>query len=63
MTKKEKEFLTLNEVAKLFGVSSKTISRWADAGKLGSIRTLGGHRRIQKTTVDRLLKKAMKETA
>jgi excisionase family DNA binding protein len=32
----------------------KTVTRWAKAGKLTSIRTLGGHRRFRKSEVDDL---------
>ena len=35
--------LTPSEVATLFRVDPKTVTRWAKAGKLTSIRTLGGH--------------------
>ena len=38
--------LTPAEVAALFRVTPKTITRWAEAGKLPAIRTLGGHRRF-----------------
>ncbi len=34
--------LTPAEVAALFRVDPKTVTRWAKAGKLSSIRTLGG---------------------
>ena len=37
--------LTPAEVASLFRVDPKTVTRWAKSGKLTSIRTLGGHRR------------------
>ena len=46
--------LTPREVADLFGVDPKTVTRWAKAGKLTSIRTLGGHRRFRKSEVDGL---------
>jgi excisionase family DNA binding protein len=49
------ELLTPSEVAKLFRVDPKTVTRWAKAGKLSSIRTLGGHRRYQAAEVHRLL--------
>lgn len=42
------------EVAKLFDVDPKTVTRWARAGKLRCIRTLGGHRRYSVTDVVRL---------
>ena len=48
--------LTPREVAELFGVDPKTVTRWAKAGKLTSIRTLGGHRRYRESEVRELLK-------
>jgi len=39
------DLLTPQEVATLFGVDPKTVTRWARAGRLHSVRTLGGHRR------------------
>ena len=33
------------EVAAMFRVDAKTVTRWAKAGKLTSVRTIGGHRR------------------
>ena len=43
--------LTPSEVATLFRVDPKTVTRWAKAGKLTSIRTLGGHRRYRESEV------------
>jgi excisionase family DNA binding protein len=43
--------LTPAEVAQLFRVDPKTVTRWAKAGKLTSIRTLGGHRRYDEEEV------------
>lgn len=47
--------LTPSEVAALFRVDPKTVTRWAKAGKIGSIRTLGGHRRFRESEVMDLL--------
>jgi excisionase family DNA binding protein len=47
--------LTPAEVAKLFRVDPKTVTRWAKAGKLTPIRTLGGHRRYRQSEVQNLL--------
>jgi excisionase family DNA binding protein len=47
--------LTPAEVAALFRVDPKTVTRWARAGKLASIRTLGGHRRYRESEVRALL--------
>ena len=47
--------MTPGEVASLFRVDPKTVTRWAKAGKLSSIRTLGGHRRYRESEVRELL--------
>ena len=48
--------LTPAEVAALFRVDPKTVTRWAKAGKITAIRTLGGHRRYRQSEVLGLLK-------
>lgn len=50
--------LTPAEVAALFRVDPKTVTRWAVAGKLTSLRTLGGHRRYRAAEVHALLAEA-----
>ena len=47
--------LTPAEVASMFRVDPKTVTRWAKAGKLSAIRTLGGHRRYRESEVRALL--------
>jgi excisionase family DNA binding protein len=47
--------MTPAEVASLFRVDPKTVTRWADAGKLTAVRTLGGHRRYRQDEVQNLL--------
>ena len=47
--------LTPSEVAALFRVNPKTVTRWARAGKLNAIRTLGGHRRFRASEIRRCL--------
>jgi excisionase family DNA binding protein len=47
--------LTPAEVASLFRVDPKTVTRWAKAGKLTAVRTLGGHRRYRQSEVQSLL--------
>lgn len=47
--------LTPGEVAALFRVDPKTVTRWAAAGRIGSIRTPGGHRRFRESEVRSLL--------
>jgi len=47
--------LTPGEVATLFRVDPKTVTRWASAGRIGSIRTPGGHRRFRESEVRNML--------
>ena len=55
MKSDQEVLLTPSEVATLFRVDPKTVTRWAKAGKLTSIRTLGGHRRFKESEVKALL--------
>jgi len=55
MEAQREQLLTPAEVAKLFRVDPKTVTRWAKGGKLSSIRTLGGHRRYRKEEINRAL--------
>lgn len=48
--------LTPGEVAALFRVDPKTVTRWAAAGRISSIRTPGGHRRFRESEVRALLR-------
>lgn len=54
-THESEPLLTPAEVATMFRVDPKTVTRWAKSGKLTSIRTLGGHRRYRETEVRELL--------
>ena len=49
------QLLTPAEVAQLFRVNPKTVTRWARAGKITAIRTLGGHRRFRASEIHRCL--------
>ena len=51
----KESLLTPAEVAAMFRVDPKTVTRWAKAGKLSSIRTLGGHRRYREEEVQSFL--------
>jgi excisionase family DNA binding protein len=54
-TMAEHELLTPAEVAVMFRVNPKTVTRWARAGRLSAIRTIGGHRRFRASEVQHLL--------
>ena len=55
MNEPHERLLTPREVAALFRVDPKTVTRWADEGRLSSVRTLGGHRRYRESQVLTLL--------
>lgn len=55
--------LTPAEVAALFRVDPKTVTRWAASGRISSIRTPGGHRRFRESEVRALLGGDIKQTA
>lgn len=50
----EEQLYTTTKVAKIFGVTPRTIQMWADSGMIKVTKTLGGHRRITAQEVDRL---------
>jgi excisionase family DNA binding protein len=49
------QLLAPREVAALFRVDPKTVTRWAEQGRLTTVRTLGGHRRFRADEVYALL--------
>jgi len=51
----EDRLLMPSEVAELFRVGPKTVTRWAVSGRIGSIRTPGGHRRYRESEIHQLL--------
>ncbi len=51
----ENELLTPGEVAVMFRVDPKTVTRWARAGRISAVRTLGGHRRFRASEIRQLL--------
>jgi excisionase family DNA binding protein len=54
------ELLTPTEVAAIFRVNPKTVTRWAQSGKISAIRTLGGHRRFNAAEIMRHLHEQQK---
>jgi excisionase family DNA binding protein len=52
------EIMTVREVARLFRVNPKTVSRWERAGRLRAFKTLGGHRRFRRGEVERAIAEA-----
>jgi excisionase family DNA binding protein len=55
------QLLTPMEAANMFRVTPNTVARWARAGKLNAIRTLGGHRRFREADIRALLSRDVPE--
>lgn len=47
-------FLLPAEAARMLGVATSTLRRWAEEGKLQSGSTIGGHRRYRESDIMRL---------
>jgi excisionase family DNA binding protein len=50
-----RQWLTGSQTAQRLQVSPRTVVRWADQGRLGHRRTLGGHRRYDPELIDALV--------
>jgi excisionase family DNA binding protein len=57
----DEQLYTTTKVAKMFGVTPRTIQMWADSGMIKVTKTLGGHRRITAQEVDRLARELGKK--
>jgi excisionase family DNA binding protein len=53
-TREHEPAMTLSEAADALELSTSTLRRWADAGRIHAIRTSGGHRRFPTREVRRL---------
>lgn len=49
------KLLTPGEVAAIFRVDPRTVTRWAKAGRVSSVRTPGGQHRFRESEVRRML--------
>ncbi|GAA2681889.1 hypothetical protein Apa02nite_014790 [Actinoplanes palleronii] len=49
------KLLTPGEVGRIFRVDPKTVTRWAQQGRIGYVRTPGGHARFRQSDIDALL--------
>lgn len=50
-----RQFLTPKQAAAVLHVDTKTIARWEQARKIGSIKTVGGHCRYRRSEIYALL--------
>jgi excisionase family DNA binding protein len=53
----EKKFCTTKEAAIILGVSVGTVQQWVESGLLEAWKTVGGHRRVTRESVEKLLHK------
>lgn len=53
----EDKLLTVAEASKIAGVSTESIRRWTNSGKLKTYRSAGNHRRIKTSDLKRLIDK------
>jgi len=49
------KLMTPGEVAEIYRVNPKTVTRWAAAGRLTAVRTPGGHRRFWESEIRALV--------
>lgn len=52
---RDPRWLGLGDASRLLGVSTATVRRWADSGRLKPFTTPGGHRRFERTALERML--------
>ena len=53
----KKSFCTTREAATLLGVSVGTVQLWVENGLLQAWKTAGGHRRVMRNSINKLLDK------
>lgn len=56
-----RSFCTTREAAELLGVSLRTAQLWSESGLLEAWKTGGGHRRISRQSIERLLDGSVRE--
>lgn len=56
-TEVEKAFCTTTEAANLLGISVGTVQLWVESGTLDAWKTSGGHRRVLRQSIERLLRR------
>jgi excisionase family DNA binding protein len=54
VVEQRERFLLPSEAARLLGVATSTLRRWAEEGKIHSGTTIGGHRRYRESEISRL---------
>lgn len=55
-------WLTLGEASRFLGVDESTLRGWADAGRIATFRTPGGHRRFSRAALEQFLRRSRQTT-
>ena len=58
----QKSFCTTREAANILGISLSTAQLWVESGLLKAWKTEGGHRRIERASIERLLADSTRAT-
>jgi excisionase family DNA binding protein len=61
VTPSNHDLMTPSEVAKVLRVDPKTVTRWAAANKVGSVKTPGGHIRLFRAEIMELMESSTQE--
>jgi len=61
MDKQSKATISISEAAKELGVSTKTLRRWTDAGKIKYERSVSNQRRFYLADIKRLMPRDLKQ--
>ena len=59
----KREIISTKEASTLLGVGPTTVKRWADEGRIPSLRTAGGHRRFRRKDVLELLRESAQKSS
>jgi excisionase family DNA binding protein len=57
-TEQEQKLMTPGEVARLFRVNPRTVTRWARKGRIPSVLTPGGHHRFDELEIRALFRES-----
>lgn len=57
-TEDAQSLLTITEASRSLGISTDTLRRWEQEGRVKPIRTVGGHRRYSQADIDSLVRRS-----
>lgn len=57
-TEDTQSLLTITEASRSLGISTDTLRRWEQEGRVKPVRTVGGHRRYSQADIDSLVRRS-----